>query len=50
MVTPVTDDVGCGAFIPIVGALVAVPTVAAINVVAHHLLDSPRCGDLPIRM
>ena len=50
MVTPVTYDVGCGAFIPIVGALAAVPTVAAINAVAHHLLDSPRCDDLPIRM
>ncbi|GAA3678836.1 hypothetical protein FB459_0736 [Yimella lutea] len=50
MVTPVTYDVGCGAFIPIMRALGAVPTAAAINAVAHHLLDSPRCGDLPIRM
>ena len=50
MVTPATYDVGCGAVSPIVGPLVAVPTVAAINVVAHHLLDSPRYGDLPIRM
>ncbi|MCE1177911.1 MAG: AI-2E family transporter [Micrococcales bacterium] len=29
----------------VVGALVAVPTVAAVNAVAHHLLDSPESHD-----